>query len=100
MFSGYGRPGQGSQGGGTDLAEGRCVPWPAGILSDGLGLSPFSYDSTYTCCDGYRGGGVDYGILYDMLVQGVCFGISKLWKAWAWRGGDVIRWKVTEGDGR
>ena len=48
---------------------------------------------------GYRGGGVDYGILYDMLVQGVCFAISKLWKAWAWRGGDVIRWKVTEDDG-
>ena len=49
---------------------------------------------------GYRGGGVDYGNLCDMLVQGVCFAISKLWKAWAWRGGDVIRWKVTEGDGR
>ena len=49
---------------------------------------------------GYRGGGVDYGILYNMLVQGVCFAISKLWKAWTWRGGDVIRWKVTEGYGR
>ena len=63
-------------------------------VSDCPRSSPVSYNSTYTyllcwidqVSIGYRGGGVDYGNLCDMLVQGVCFAISKLWKAWAWRG--------------